>query len=369
MVEVALYAAGLMLFVWRLRQRSSATPGLDRGCHDEHTAEIQCAFQNGLRRLNDLAILVPARNEAHSLPRILESLKSAKDAGALIVVIDDQSSDGTAQVARQFQVSVCSTGRKPDGWSGKNWACHCGYEFLQKTAFTPKFLLFTDADTTHFRSMLPRAVRWAEATQADLLSAPPYHRSPDIWETMLGPFYLMIAFITNAKEPSPTANRVFAIGQFLLFRDACYRAIGGHAAIKGDLAEDLAFAQQCFRYKKRYLVYPTATIYETRMYGTIIEFYRGWSRNFCLGMQKSDWRTWFETFLVFGALLQPPDISMYLLNVFTIYCLQRNEGRFHVVGAIIYPLSLLGFVAVSLNSVYMRLRRRPILWKSREYVQ
>lgn len=89
-----------------------------------------------------LAIVIPARDEADNLPALLDSIPRGDGGPAEIVVVDDDSSDGTADVARAGGARVVGSEPLPEGWRGKTWACHQG-----AAATTAPHLLFLDADT------------------------------------------------------------------------------------------------------------------------------------------------------------------------------------------------------------------------------
>lgn len=351
------FFVGIGLLFWRLRPRRKAR------------VKALVTSSELPPSLDELAILIPARNEETSLPLLLESLKPAQKAGATILVIDDQSTDRTREIALSFGVSICQTKPKPHDWSGKNWACQKGFEELQTLSVYSKirYLLFTDADTIHNLKALPEALQWFKQQKAALMTARPYHRSPSFWEQLLGPFYLMILFITNAKEDHPTADRVFSIGQFLLFQKDFYSHWGGHSSVRGHLAEDLALARLCFQNKKPFVIYPKTDLYSTRMYSTPKEFFKGWERNFRLGMEDSSWQTRFEIIFLMGAVLGHWAWWNYLLVVVLLSFLQKKEGRFHLAGAILYPVALMSFIVISMSAMLKRLINKPILWKSREY--
>ena len=119
--------------------------------------------QAGDEPLPALSIIVPARNEAGNLRRLLPSLaKLAYNGGYEIIVVDDQSSDETAAVAAAYQARVVSLGHLPAGWLGKTNACHQGAAVAQGD-----WLLFTDADTVHAADGPGRAIAYAQAHKLD----------------------------------------------------------------------------------------------------------------------------------------------------------------------------------------------------------
>ena len=163
---------------------------------------------NSISAMAELLVIIPCRNEAFNLPNLLSSFIESKKAGLQILVVDDQSTDETASIAKKFGADVCVTSNRPEGWSGKNWACHQGYEYSRKIGLNYKYILFTDADTIHSNLGLINAISWLNTQSADLLTARPYHRNPSFWEQLMGPFYLLILLITNAKEMRPKLDHM-----------------------------------------------------------------------------------------------------------------------------------------------------------------
>jgi 4,4'-diaponeurosporenoate glycosyltransferase len=329
----------------------------------------------------ELAIVIPARNEALSLPPLLESLHPMMRAGAKVIVVDDQSTDGTGEIALKSGADVVQTEPKPHDWSGKNWACHQGALHLDKINFSGKYVLFTDADTVHQEEGLRKALVWFQEQEAVLMTAVPYHRNPDFWEKLLGPFHLMVLMITHAVNEKPTPSRFFSIGQFLLFRYDYYLKSQGHVLIKDQLADDLALTSLCFKdadlkrfypsfnNKSPFVVYQKTPIYSTRMYANPRDFYLGWQRNFRLGMPYSSNLTWFETILIIAALLGSQTFWSYSLIVLLLMTFQGQRGNFSKWGALFYPLSLFIFIFISLSASLKTMFKKPIVWKAREYLQ
>ena len=116
--------------------------------------------------LPSLSIVVPARNEASNLKKLLPSLLNTSYPGEKeLVVVDDCSTDETAQIAQSYDLRLVRLSHLPDGWSGKTHACHRG-----ALAATGDWLLFTDADTVHHPNGPACAVAYAIANDLDGLS-------------------------------------------------------------------------------------------------------------------------------------------------------------------------------------------------------
>jgi chlorobactene glucosyltransferase len=213
--------------------------------------------------IRPVSVIVPARDEAENLMRLLPSLLCLDPTPLEIIVVDDRSTDATARIAAGFGARVISATEPSPGWSGKNWACRAG-----RAEARGEWLLFTDSDTWHAPESLGSAMVAADATGADLLSlfAGQECRSP--WEWLILPFahqhYLAAAAPEWANDDdAPTA---LANGQYLLVRRETYDRVGGHAVVKDSLGEDVDFARAVRRAGGRVRVYRAESLVRVRMY-------------------------------------------------------------------------------------------------------
>ena len=208
-----------------------------------------------------VSVLIPARDEEHRIGPCLESLRAQASAEVEIVVLDDHSTDRTAAVAEGLGFSETGDrlrlvrGRDlPEGWTGKGWACH---QLAQQAR--GEWLLFADADTVHAPGSVVALVNYARATGADLLSAWPRQIMGSWSERLVIPLIalLILGFLPQwllvLAQRSPFLARLLgpraaslgaANGQCLLFRRAAYDRIGGHAAVRDHLVEDVALGRR-----------------------------------------------------------------------------------------------------------------------------
>ncbi len=312
-----------------------------------------------------VSILIPARNEAHNLPPLLASLKTIDYPAFEIIVIDDNSTDGTAQAAQDFGVRVMTGAPLPPGWNGKNWACHQAAAGAKGEIF-----LFTDADTIHRPDGLRRAVAFLTNRNADLVSALPFHLSPTMWERMMGPFHSLLLVATAHR--SPRRNRLYAIGQFLLFRRSFYERLGGHASVAALYPDDLALANRTLELGGRFAFHAGIPFFDVRMYGGFTDFVQGWRRNFAAGLRLGHWTGATEVTLVIAALLAGgnPGAGLItwlpaLLVAALIALRQRSWGEFSLTGAVLYPFALSVYSFVSVLAVIDLLRGGTLRWKGR----
>lgn len=237
-----------------------------------------------------VSIIVPARNEESNLPTLLPTLLASRYAPFEVVVVDDRSTDGTADVVRRFaagdsRVRLVEGAELPAGWIGKPWACEQGYRAAQG-----ELLLFTDADTRHHPELLGRAVGALEAERRDFLTVLGTLACGSFWERVIMPIIgalLAIRFHPGTVNRARKAREVIANGQFILVTREGYEAVGTHESVRHEVAEDLALAQVYFRAGRRQLFVFGLDYLETRMYTSLAGLVEGWSKNVYVGGRRS----------------------------------------------------------------------------------
>jgi len=227
-----------------------------------------------------VSAIIPARNEEASIARAVESVAAQPEIGEVIVV-DDQSTDGTAsalaELARRLpKVKVMNAGDLPRGWVGKNHAAGVGAAQAKG-----EWLLFTDADTYHLPGATRRALVDAVDHNAVLVSYSPEQELETWWERALIPYIFcrLAAKFSYARINSSDHQDAAANGQFILILRDAYEQGGGHAAIKGEVLEDVELARRMKR--MGFTIYFTAPygVVRTRMYRSFRAMWEGWTKN------------------------------------------------------------------------------------------
>jgi 4,4'-diaponeurosporenoate glycosyltransferase len=338
--------------------------------------------------LPTLSVIIPARDEEHNLPALLASLAKLEPPAHQIIVVDDGSRDATAALARAAGATVVATPPLPAGWIGKAWACHTGAAHA-----TAQWLLFTDADTAHAPWSATAALATAQARGATLLSVVPTHTLRSSWERLQGAFWLLLLIACRAgaaeraeakRASAATSERRFSIGQYLLISAAGYRAIGGHAAIKDRLAEDLAMAAAVVDAGERFTLLYAPGLLGVRMYPEGLRaFLRGWRRSFRAGLAAAGGGGALELVAVIGWLLGVPlglalaaldqapgwaalAAAAYLGTAALVARGSRGLGAFPAWAALLFPLPVLAFALVSALAALDHARGKPVLWRGRE---
>lgn len=237
--------------------------------------------------LPPLTVIVPARDEASNIGRCVRSLVASRYPALEITVVDDHSTDGTAAIARaaaggDARVRIVQAPELEPGWMGKQWACAHGASLAGG-----RVLCFTDADTVHAPDLHTRSVRALLARQADLLSVAGTQELGTFWERVIQPQIFSLLFaryggteqVSAAKRP----EEVIANGQYMLFRREAYDALGGHASVRGKVAEDLGLAMRARRLGQRVHIVLGREQLSTRMYESLGALLRGWMKNVYAG--------------------------------------------------------------------------------------
>jgi hopene-associated glycosyltransferase HpnB len=228
--------------------------------------------------------VVPARNEADSLPVTLPTLLSQDYPGEFrVLLVDDGSDDGTGLVAAELgeksagdggaPLTVVAGRPRPDGWAGKVWAMAQGFAAAGNT---PRYVLFTDADIAWDAAALRDLVRAAEADDRDLVSQMVLLRAQTSWERVIVPafVYFFAQLYPFAAVNDPRSRTAAGAGGCMLIRRSALEAAGGLAPIRGALIDDVAFATLLKRNGSRIWLGLTTNIRSVRPYPSLASLWQ-----------------------------------------------------------------------------------------------
>lgn len=227
-----------------------------------------------------VSIIVPARNEARTLPTLLPSLLQQDYPRLEIIVVDDASTDGAAEVAARWvardpRLRLIRGAGPPPGWTGKSAACWQGAQVARGD-----WLLFTDADTCHTPAALRSALALAAQSKAAAVSLFPRQRCESFWERLLLPFAYQHYFVgVNTRALHRPDAPALANGQYYLISRAAYAAAGGHAAIAHSVIDDVALAGALKRAGYATLVARGEALVSVRMYDGFGALAEGFTKN------------------------------------------------------------------------------------------
>ncbi|MSR69936.1 MAG: DUF2065 family protein [Phycisphaerales bacterium] len=277
----ALCVAGTVywsIVAWRVRRDGNNRPSLTEG------------LTGSLDHWPAVSVIIPAHNEVAHAPDLLRSLLAQDYAGAIeIIFVLDRCTDGTlaaleqvasmrAAVDARLTVQFIDNRACPQDWAGKCNAAHQG-----AVRATGDILLFTDADTTFEPGVIRASVKLLILRKLSLLSVLSTVSVRHAFEAIVQPVAALqlmkiypIARVNAQINPMPFAN-----GQFMMFSREAYDHVGGHAAVKDALLEDLAFARLIVHACKRKAgLFLSDGLVRVQMYETYAQFREGWRRIF-----------------------------------------------------------------------------------------
>ncbi len=341
-----------------------------------------------------VTVIVPARNEAHNIARCVTSVLTTSYPQLELVVVDDSSSDATADVARQAAASdrrmrIVRAAPLPDGWFGKQWACAIGAKVAHG-----EILQFTDADTVHAPDLVTRSINAMRRTAADMFSVAGRQELGGFWEKLVQPQMFTVLSMryggTESVNQSPRVGNKIANGQCIFVKRASYDAIGGHGSVRASVAEDLLLAQRFFAARKQVVLMLGVRQLSTRMYASLSEIITGWRKNvFAGGLDAVPFGKVGKSIFPLALLLPPllellPPLALVLwafgvgtasdtllwalisatatLMWWIVVYVTLGENPLY---ALVYPLGALVLLYIFFTAV---IRGRRVSWKGRTYI-
>ena len=333
-----------------------------------------------------LSVLVAAKDEEANIGRCAAGLLAQDYPGAQVIVINDRSTDRTAQIindiaARDSRFTAVHVRELPSGWFGKNNAMRLGLEQA-----TGEYLCFSDADCTYDSPKLLRAaMNFARTNQVDFLSVLPRLEASSFWELVIQPAAggIMVFWFPPQRVNNPKSRTAYANGAFMLMSRRAYESLGGHEFAKATLNEDMHLARRAKEIGLRLHVIRGGDLYRVRMYTGFKQIWRGWSRIFygCFGtfprLAASVCFLSIFTLSPYLSLLAAPFVGspggwIAGAAAAAILAQQSIMWRFYVksgvapVWALAYPLGGLICLGMTLNAM-TRLGGRATNWRGTNY--
>jgi glycosyltransferase involved in cell wall biosynthesis len=330
-------------------------------------------------RPQDVAVLIPARNEASTLPHLLAALGAQTIRPAEVIVIDDHSSDATAAVARQAATSlpllVIQPPPLPEGWCGKTWALHHGVQ-----ASRAEILVFLDADTEPAPLFLERLLAQQEQ-QGGLVSVQPYHRTERPYEQLSVLFNLVGLMAVPLGQTCGVA-----FGPAMVSSRADYRRSGGHEAVADKVVEDWFLAHRYVQAGLPVSAWIGADQIAYRMYpGGLGDLVVGFDKNFATAAGEVRWPWMLAVLLWLSGLFWAawclpasllgwplvgnpaigPNALIYGAFAVQLLLLSRRVGRFSWI-SLVFPIPVLFFLGVFVLAIF-NLERGQVAWKGRRF--
>ncbi len=382
-----LLLAGFFQDFMRFRLIPHLPPHRDKALPGDHTDHLEQPF---------VSLLIPVRNEARNIARCLDSVLQQEYAAYEVIVVDDGSTDATPEIlasyaARAPHLKVVQGAPLPPGWSGKPHACQQAAAVAQG-----QWLLFLDADTVAHPALLSALLQVQQERQLDMLTIFPFLELLSFWERVILPPFIAIIHATfpferlNAPDAQP--NEVIANGQCILVQRSAYEAIGGHAAVKAEVLEDVRLAQELRTAGYRLGAVEGLQHLRVRMYTNSREVVEGLTKNavagFVSGGDRAVWAglrqyllalmpgwllvggllllVFSETILAWVVVAQAIIVLLVALSFWGWYL--RRRHALPVFYALLWQFGLLCYGAIAVHSLWRVRSGRGVDWKGRNYV-
>jgi hopene-associated glycosyltransferase HpnB len=334
--------------------------------------------------------VVPARNEAEDVGSAVTSLLGQSLSVPLqLILVDDHSDDGTAAVARRAAASVGAEDRLTivaapplqPGWTGKLWAVHQGV--IHAAAFTPDFLLLTDADIRHAPDHVDALVRRALTQRLDLTSEMVLLRTQTWLERRLIPAFVFFFFMLYPPRwaADPRRRLGAAAGGCMLIRPEALARIGGIASIRGNLIDDCALAQAVKDHGGRLRLDVTRDALSLRRYETVASIWSMIARSAYTQLRHSPWLLigtiagLILTYMAPAALALAGTGVARLLGILVVLAMAAAMAptlrlyRISPLWGLTLPLVSIFYAAATVGSAIAHWRGRGGAWKGRVAAQ
>lgn len=331
---------------------------------------------NNDNNLNDfISLLIPARNEEKNISNILDSILLEDYKNFEIIVLNDSSTDKTEDILKLYiqkdsKIRYLSGKELPEGWLGKNWACHQLADQAKG-----KYLLFLDADTIIERGTINSSLNYLKNNDLKLLSLFPDQIMLTLGEKLTVPLMhnillslLPLLSIKNTKYSSLAA----ANGQFMFFDAENYKINQWHQLAKKEITEDIKIIRlmKIKGYKTMTLL--GNNLVKCRMYQSLEESINGFSKNIILMLGGSitflfiylAFMSWIWIYLIFNfSFFNLVPIILIVITQRTLISYISNQNLLD--NLIFYPIQIILLNFISFLSLYKKISKKQT-WKGRK---
>jgi hypothetical protein len=335
-----------------------------------------------------VSVLIPARNEERVIAASLTSLLASRGVEIEVVVLDDASTDRTAEIVRSFaendtRVRLRTAAPLPRGWNGKQYAC-----FALAAAARSDILCFLDADVRLAPEALASMTAFLRRSGSDLVSGFPRQETETPLECLLLPLihFVLLSYLPLAgMRTMPAPGFAAGCGQFLMARRDAYRKSGGHAEIRTTMHDGLLLPQLFRRNGLRTDIADLTHLATCRMYHNASEVWRGLAKNATEGMAAPA-RILPFTFLLFCGQILPLLLAIAVViapasfsHVARLLILVALAGSFvprllsvwkyrqSLFSALLHPVGVAVLLALQWHALLRKFAGHRVTWKERAY--
>jgi glycosyltransferase involved in cell wall biosynthesis len=338
-----------------------------------------------------ISVLIPARDEAARIGPCLNGLAQQQYHAFEVIVVDDHSIDGTADVALRYadsvpRLDIVASAPLPEGWVGKCWAC-----WQAAGQARGEWLLFLDADVAPQPQLLNTLIHRTQTSGADFITLMPLLQMGSLAECTLLPTFhsILYALYPLAVVSDPNSPLSFANGQCIFIHRTVYEATGGHSAVRASVLEDTDFGQRVKSMGYRLEAARAPELLNVRMYTDWTSVVEGLGKNAVAGYRSGGARSaWVGlrqallafaplSLLIIGALVWGASPSVYAIVLMlhgavlalvifaTTAWIIRKRYRIFPFWALLYPLGLAIYFGLATTALVRLRTRRGVRWKGR----
>jgi hypothetical protein len=357
-----------------------------RGPRDETSAAPEPALRRAAER-SRVSVLVPARNEAAAIERLVGDVLASEGVDLELVILDDDSTDGTGAIVERLaradsRVRLVAGKPLPAGWCGKQHAC-----WQLAAAARHEILVFLDTDVSPTADALVRSAAFLERSGAALVSGFPLQKTGSFLEWLLLPLihFVLLGFLPLARSRTDnTPGMAAGCGQLFVTRKADYDRAGGHAAIKGSLHDGVKLPRAYRRAGLRTDIFDATDLATCRMYSRSIDVWKGLAKNATEGIGAPATIVPFTLLLAGGQILPFVLLGLGLATgwqgwptwAIAVACIGAALAwlprflealRFgqSFTSAVFHPLGILVFLAIQWFALVRRLLGLKTSWRGR----
>lgn len=321
-----------------------------------------------------ISVIIPCRNEEKNLIELLLALKHQTYAIKEIICVNDQSEDDTEKIIKESGVTLVNALNRPENWNGKPWALQQGAEKA-----SGDILLFLDADVKLERNALETLA--AYYNKYGRFSVQPYHKVKKPYESLALFFNMIAVGGTGITFFKPITKGMF--GPVFMTDKKTYFEQKGHEKVSGSVLEDFELGKYYKKNNVQYSLFLGNKNIAFRMYPEGIQSqWEGFTKNFASGAASAGFLITFALIFYISSLFSVPILFLRTLgygNVFftvfsiisyiifsahILYC-AKKLGSFNIFFAILYPIPLLWFTLIFVNSLLRKFVFKKVKWKGR----
>lgn len=329
-----------------------------------------------------VSVMIPARNEADAIGETIRRLLAQVYPAFEVIVLDDDSTDGTGTIVQQLQethdnLKLIHGAPLPEGWMGKNWACH-----QMQQAAQGEILVFTDADVRWEPDALRALIENMQTTRSDLYTVWPTQHTETWAERLTVP---LMAFVIIGYLPIlgthylPLSAFGAANGQCMAWRRKAYGTIGGHTAVSDNVLEDVTMARMVKGAGYRLRMADGNRLIQCRMYDGWKDVRDGFAKNILAGYGNSVLALVLGAVFHWGVFLFPwvwlavdgfmtpyPEWPLALIAAgLGVRALTAAHTHQRIGDALLMPVSVLLMTRIAAQAIYWHYRYGGPQWKGR----